>query len=186
MRSGIPRRAPPRGAGRRPAPLRLARPARRSRRRSRSRARRRARARRPGGRTPAIRAGRCRNPLRPGRIVAIDERYRVANLLVGAPAEKRARRSPASASSRCRSGPSPTMVSGTPRAARPPMARSTRLYGTSADTTRNPSRSLGSDGLRWRQAASSRRVERRFDRRDTRWSIGDYSTARSSAQHIER
>ena len=51
-------------------------------RRRPSRARRRGRARRPAGRTPALRAARCRSLLRPGSSTTAARRYSVADLVV--------------------------------------------------------------------------------------------------------
>ena len=80
---------------------------------------------------------------------------------------------PASAPAAPASGPRPTMSSRAPRRRHASMARSTRLYGTSADTMRNGGSVHGSgqDG------------KRLYLQEDTRRSTRDYSIGGSGPQH---
>ena len=147
----------------------------------RCRARRRGRARPPAGRRPAPRPARSRSLLRPGRSVAIDVRYSVADSSSSTPAEQARTPAVRQRLEAGASGPSPTTV----ERARPPRGRR-RWRGRrvcrapSADTIRNAA------GLR---RAGRRRpgvVELGIDRWIHNGRLADYSTARSSAQHIEK
>ena len=134
------------------------------------------RARRPDGRTPALRAARCRSLLRPGSRTTAARRYSVADLRrpTGGRETRRCRRP---AFERARAPGRRRRSSAARRARRQAsMARSMRLYGTSADTI-----SAKSARARRRRGGRSR-----CRRADTRPSPRDYSIGGSCPQHNER
>ena len=113
---------------------------RRSRRRRPSRRRRRSPSATTGQPQAWASTGTIPKSSTPGQERGRRPAVELADVLVRSPAQKRHVRIRPWPGAGASSGPVPTMVSGAPSRRQASMATSSRLYGTSADTTRKPER----------------------------------------------